>query len=162
MKECTHCGGPNAPENRVCDYCGMGFSADTIPEGSVDPRDTAKLENEALKEALKEAKLFEFNLDSPENQNVTINTPFGQKIVINDPVEKASSLMGSLLTGAAGAAGSAINNSMNSSRRPPRPPRPQHNVRISTGCGGVLLLAFALSVMLPGLVVLLMNWFAVL
>ncbi len=149
MKECTHCGGPNAPENRICDYCGMGFSADTIPEGSVDPRDTAKQEAEALKEALREKNLFEFNLDSPEDQNLTINTPFGEKIVINDPVEKATSLMGTLLTGASTVAGTAVSSSLSNKRRPHKPPRPQHSVKISSGCCGVLLLALALCIMLP-------------
>ena len=59
MKECTHCGGPNAPENRVCDYCGMGFSEDTIPEGSVDPREQAKLDAEAWKEANREKEIID-------------------------------------------------------------------------------------------------------
>ncbi len=136
MKECTHCGGPNALENRVCDYCGMGFSEDTIPEGSVDPRETAKREAEAMKEALREKNLFEFNLDSSEDQNITINTPFGEKIVINDPVEKASSLMGSLLTGAA-----AVSSSLSSNRRPPKPPRPQPAAMKSSGCGVLTILA---------------------
>ena len=44
MKECSHCGGPNAPENRICDYCGMGFGEETIPEGSIDPREQAKID----------------------------------------------------------------------------------------------------------------------
>ena len=74
MKECTHCGGPNAPENRVCDYCGMGFSEDTIPEGSIDPREQAKLDAEAWKEANREKELVEFNLDDKDDQNVAINS----------------------------------------------------------------------------------------
>ena len=125
MKECTHCGAPNAPENRVCDYCGMGFSEDTIPEGSVDPRETAKEEAEAYAESLKEKKPIEVNLDDTEDQNITINTSSGEKIVINDPVEKASSLVSSLITGAAAVAGAAVGSSMNNNgnRRPPEPPR---------------------------------------
>lgn len=101
MKECTHCGGPNAPENRICDYCGMGFDEETIPEGSVDPREQAKLDAEAMREAMREKDLVEFNLDKSTGQNVTINTPSGKKIVINDPVEKAAALAGTVLTGSA-------------------------------------------------------------
>ena len=78
MKECTHCGGPNAPENRVCDYCGMGFSEDTIPEGSTDPREQARLDAEAWKEANREKDLIEFNLSGRDDQNVAINLPDGQ------------------------------------------------------------------------------------
>ncbi len=101
MKECTHCGGPNAPENRICDYCGMGFGEDTIPEGSIDPREQAKLDAEAWKEANREKELVEFNLDSKNDQNVAINLPNGQTIRINDPVEKAAALAGTVLTGSA-------------------------------------------------------------
>ena len=70
MKECTHCGGPNAPENRVCDYCGMGFDESTIPEGSIDPREQAKLDAAAWKEANREKDLIEFNLNSFKNSFV--------------------------------------------------------------------------------------------
>ncbi len=101
MKECLHCGGPNAPENRICDYCGMGFSEDTIPEGSIDPREQAKLEEEAWKEANREKDLVEFNLDGKNDQNVAINLPNGQTIRINDPIEKATALAGTVLTGSA-------------------------------------------------------------
>lgn len=101
MKECTHCGGPNAPENRICDYCGMGFSEDTIPEGSIDPREQAKLDAEAWKEANRQKDLVEFNLDSKDDQNVAINLPNGQTIRINDPVEKAAALAGTVLSGSA-------------------------------------------------------------
>ena len=99
MKECTHCGGPNAPENGVCDYCGMGFSEDTIPEGSVDPREQAKLDEAAWREANREKDLVEFSLDSKDDQHVNVNLPGGQTIRINDPVEKAAALAGTLLTG---------------------------------------------------------------
>ena len=101
MKECTHCGGPNAPENRICDYCGMGFGEDTIPEGSIDPREQAKLDAEAWKEANREKELVEFSLDSKDNQHVNVNLPNGQTIRINDPVEKAAALAGTVLTGSA-------------------------------------------------------------
>lgn len=101
MKECTHCGGPNAPENRICDYCGMGFDEETIPEGSVDPREQAKLDREAWIEANREKDLVEFNLDSKSDQHVNVNLPNGQTIRINDPVEKAAALAGTLLTGSA-------------------------------------------------------------
>lgn len=101
MKECTHCGGPNPPENRVCDYCGMGFDEDTIPEGSIDPREQAKLDEAAWKEANREKDLVEFNLSGKDDQNVTINMPNGQSIRINDPVEKAAALAGTVLTGTA-------------------------------------------------------------
>ena len=101
MKECTHCGGPNAPENRVCDYCGMGFSEDTIPEGSIDPREQAKLDAEAWKDANREKDLVELNLSGKDDQNVAINLPNGQTIRINDPIEKAAALAGTVLTGSA-------------------------------------------------------------
>ena len=104
MKECTHCGGPNAPENRVCDYCGMGFDEDTIPEGSIDPREQARLDEEAWKEAHREKELVEFNLGGKDDQNVMINMPNGQSIRINDPIEKAATVAGVLLTGTAGSA----------------------------------------------------------
>ena len=99
MKECTHCGGPNAPENRICDYCGMGFDEETIPEGSIDPREQAKLDEAAWKEANREKELVEFNIDGTNNQNVTINMPNGQSIRINDPIEKAATVAGAVLTG---------------------------------------------------------------
>lgn len=101
MKECTHCGGPNAPENRICDYCGMGFDEETIPEGSIDPREQAKLDREAWIEANREKDVVEFNLDSKNDQHVNVNLPNGQTIRINDPVEKAAALAGTLLTGSA-------------------------------------------------------------
>ena len=101
MKECTHCGGPNAPENRICDYCGMGFDEDTIPEGSIDPREQAKLDREAWIEANREKDLVELNLDSKDDQHVNVNLPNGQTIRINDPVEKAAALAGTILTGSA-------------------------------------------------------------
>ena len=108
MKECIHCGGPNAPENRVCDYCGMAFDAETIPEGSIDPREQAKLDEEAWMEGMREKQLVELNLDKTTDQNVTINTPGGQKIVINDPIEKAAAVAGTVLSGSAGMAAKAI------------------------------------------------------
>lgn len=101
MKECTHCGGPNAPENRVCDYCGMGFGEDTIPEGSIDPREQAKLDREAWIEANREKDVVEFKLDSKDDQHVNVNLPGGQTIRINDPVEKAAAVAGTVLSGAA-------------------------------------------------------------
>lgn len=101
MKECTHCGGPNAPENRICDYCGMGFDQETIPEGSIDPREQAKIDKAAWIEANREKDLVEFNLDSKDNQHINVNLPGGQKIRINDPVEKAAALAGTVLTGSA-------------------------------------------------------------
>lgn len=101
MKECTHCGGPNAPENRVCDYCGMGFDEDSIPAGSIDPREQAKLDREAWIEANREKDLVEFNLNSKDDQHVNVNLPNGQTIRINDPVEKAAALAGTILTGSA-------------------------------------------------------------
>ena len=104
MKECTHCGGPNAPENRICDYCGMGFSEDTIPEGSIDPREKAELDEAAWKEAHREKELVEFNLNSKDDQHVNVNLPGGQTIRINDPVEKAAALAGTILTGSAASA----------------------------------------------------------
>lgn len=101
MKECTHCGGPNAPENRICDYCGMGFDEDSIPEGSIDPREQAKRDREAWIEANREKDLVEFNLNSKDDQHVNVNLPNGQTIRINDPVEKAAALAGTILTGSA-------------------------------------------------------------
>ena len=101
MKECSHCGGPNAPENRICDYCGMGFGEETIPEGSIDPREQAKLDREAWIEANREKEVVEFNLNSKDDQHVNVNLPNGQTIRINDPVEKAAALAGTILTGSA-------------------------------------------------------------
>lgn len=101
MKECTHCGGPNAPENRICDYCGMGFDEDSIPEGSIDPREQAKLDREAWIEANRRKEVVEFNLDSKDDQHVNINLPGGQTVRINDPLEKAAALAGTVLTGSA-------------------------------------------------------------
>ena len=101
MKECTHCGGPNAPENRICDYCGMGFGEETIPEGSVDPREQAKIDRAAWIEANREKDVVEFNLDSKDDQHVNVNLPNGQTIRINDPVEKAAAIAGTILTGSA-------------------------------------------------------------
>lgn len=101
MKECTHCGGPNAPENRICDYCGMGFGEETIPEGSIDPREQAKLDKEAWIEANREKDVVEFNLNSKDDQHVNVNLPNGQTIRINDPVEKAAALAGTILSGSA-------------------------------------------------------------
>ena len=101
MKECTHCGGPNAPENRICDYCGMGFGEETIPEGSIDPREQAKLDKEACIEANREKDVVEFNLNSKDDQHVNVNLPNGQTIRINDPVEKAAALAGTILSGSA-------------------------------------------------------------
>ena len=101
MKECTHCGGPNPPENRICDYCGMGFGEDTIPEGSVDPREQAKIDKAAWIEANRKKDAVEFRLDSKDDQHVNVNLPNGQTIRINDPVEKAAAVAGTLLSGAA-------------------------------------------------------------
>jgi len=101
MKECTHCGGPNAPENRICDYCGMGFAEDTIPEGSIDPREQAKIDKAAWIEANRQKDLVEFNLDSKDDQHVNVNLPGGQTIRINDPVEKAAAIAGTVLSGSA-------------------------------------------------------------
>ena len=163
MKECTHCGGPNAPENRVCDYCGMGFSEDTIPEGSVDPREQAKLDAEAWKEANREKELVEFNLDSTKDQNVAINLPNGQTIRINDPIEKAAALAGTVLTGSAAAtlkkvgwaAADVIASNLDGddprfgpgSNRRPQSKRPQQPAKSSGGCLGFgCVLPAALSV----------------
>lgn len=104
MKECTHCGGPNAPENRICDYCGMGFDEDSIPEGSIDPREKERLEREAWIEANREKDIVELKLDSKDDQHVNVNLPNGQTIRINDPVEKAAALAGTILTGSAASA----------------------------------------------------------
>ena len=104
MKECTHCGGPNAPENRICDYCGMGFDEDSIPEGSIDPREQEKLDRETWIEANREKDLVELKLDSKDDQHVNVNLPNGQTIRINDPVEKAAALAGTILTGSAASA----------------------------------------------------------
>ena len=101
MKECSHCGGPNPPENRICDYCGMGFGEETIPEGSIDPREQAKIDREAWIEANREKDVVEFNLNSKDDQHVNVNLPNGQTIRINDPVEKAAAIAGTLLTGSA-------------------------------------------------------------
>ena len=79
----------------------MGFSEDTIPEGSIDPREQARLDAEAWKEANREKDLIEFNLSGRDNQNVAINLPDGQTIRINDPIEKAAALAGTVLTGSA-------------------------------------------------------------
>ena len=163
MKECTHCGGPNAPENRVCDYCGMGFSEDTIPEGSIDPREQAKLDAEAWKEANREKDLVEFNLDGKNDQNVAINLPNGQTIRINDPIEKAAALAGTVLTGSAaatlkkvgGAAADVIASNLDGddprfgpgSNRRPQSKRPQQPAKSSGGCLGFgCVLPAALSV----------------
>ena len=101
MKECSHCGGPNAPENRICDYCGMGFGEETIPEGSIDPREQAKIDKEAWIEANREKDVVEFNLNSKDDQHVNVNLPNGQTIRINDPVEKAAAIAGTILSGSA-------------------------------------------------------------
>ena len=152
MKECTHCGGPNAPENRVCDYCGMGFSEDTIPEGSIDPREQAKLDAEAWKEANREKELVEFNLDGKDDQNVAINLPNGQTIRINDPIEKATALAGTVLTGSAaatlkkvgGVAADVISSGLDGDdprfgpgpSKKPQAKKPQQTAKKSGGCLG--------------------------
>ena len=163
MKECTHCGGPNAPENRVCDYCGMGFDEDTIPEGSIDPREQARLDEEAWKEAHREKELVEFNLGGKDDQNVMINMPNGQSIRINDPIEKAAALAGTVLTGSAaatlkkvgGAAADVIASNLDGddprfgpgSNRRPQSKRPQQPGKSSGGCVGFgCVLPAALSV----------------
>ncbi len=79
----------------------MGFDENTIPEGSIDPREQAKLDEEAWKEANREKELVEFNLDSKNDQNVAINLPNGQTIRINDPIEKAAAVAGTMLSGSA-------------------------------------------------------------
>ncbi len=79
----------------------MGFPEDTIPEGSIDPREQAKLDAEAWKEANREKDLVEFNLSGKDDQNVEINLPNGETIRINDPIEKAAALAGTVLTGSA-------------------------------------------------------------
>ena len=147
MKECTHCGGPNAPENRICDYCGMGFGEDTIPEGSIDPREQAKLDAAAWKEANREKELIELNLDSREDQNVAINLPNGQTIRINDPIEKAAALAGTVLTGSAasnlkkagGGAGKLIAAALDADdpRFGPGPGKPRPSPKKSAGCLGM-------------------------
>lgn len=164
MKECTHCGGPNAPENRVCDYCGMGFDEDTIPEGSIDPREQAKLDAEAWKEANREKELVEFNLDGKDDQNVAINLPNGQTIRINDPIEKAAAIAGTVLTGSAaatlkkvgGTAADVIASNLDGddprfgpgpSKRP-QTKKPQQKKQTSGGCLGFgCLLPAALTVL---------------
>ena len=113
MKECTHCGGPNAPENRVCDYCGMGFDQETIPEGSIDPREQAKIDRAAWIEANRQKDVVEFKMDSKDDQHVNVNLPNGQTIRIDDPMEKASALAGTVLTGAAAAAKMASSGGVN-------------------------------------------------
>ena len=164
MKECTHCGGPNAPENRVCDYCGMGFSEDTIPEGSIDPREQAKLDAEAWKEANREKELVEFNLDGKDDQNVAINLPNGQTIRINDPIEKATALAGTVLTGSAaatlkkvgGVAADVISSGLDGDdprfgpgpSKKPQAKKPQQTAKKSGGCLGLgCLLPAALTVL---------------
>ena len=164
MKECTHCGGPNAPENRVCDYCGMGFSEDTIPEGSIDPREQAKLDAEAWKEANREKELVEFNLDGKDDQNVAINLPNGQTIRINDPIEKATALAGTVLTGSAaatlkkvgGVAADVISSGLDGDdprfgpgpSKKPQAKKPQQTAKKSGGCLGFgCLLPAALTVL---------------
>ena len=150
MKECTHCGGPNAPENRVCDYCGMGFGEDTIPEGSIDPREQAKLYAEAWKEANREKDLVELNLNSKDDQNVAINLPSGQTIRINDPIEKATAIAGTVLTGSAaatlqkvgGLAADVISSNLDGddprfgpgSDKKPQAKKPQQPAKKSGGC----------------------------
>ncbi len=149
MKECTHCGGPNAPENRVCDYCGMGFDENTIPEGSIDPREQERLDAEAWKEAHREKDVVEFNLDSKDDQNVAINLPNGQTIRINDPIEKAAAIAGTMLTGSAastlkkvgGTAARVITSNLDGDdpRFGPgssKPKSPQQSGKKSSGCLG--------------------------
>ena len=161
MKECTHCGGPNAPENRICDYCGMGFGEETIPEGSVDPREQAKLDEAAWIEANREKELMEFSLDGKDDQHINVNLPSGQTIRINDPVEKAAALAGTILTGSAastlkkvgGAAGRVIADSLDADdpRFGPgsgkaKPRKPQHKAK-SSGCIGCVLPAAVVAVL---------------
>ena len=141
----------------------MGFSEDTIPEGSVDPREQAKLDAEAWKEANREKELVEFNLDSTKDQNVAINLPNGQTIRINDPIEKAAALAGTVLTGSAaatlkkvgGAAADVIASNLDGddprfgpgSNRRPQSKRPQKPAKSSGGCLGFgCVLPAALSV----------------
>lgn len=165
MKECTHCGGPNAPENRVCDYCGMGFDEDSIPEGSIDPREQAKIDREAWIEANREKELVELNLDSKEDQHVNVNLPNGQTIRINDPVEKAAALAGTILTGSAASAlkkvGSSAGQFISAGLEPDdprfgpgpgnsRPGKPAPSRKKSSGCMGF-------GCMLPASVLILMT-----
>ena len=155
MKECTHCGGPNAPENRVCDYCGMGFAEDTIPEGSIDPREQAKIDRAAWIEANREKDVVEFNLNSKDDQHVNVNLPNGQTIRINDPVEKAAAIAGTLLSGSAASTLKKVSSGgiripglegddprFNPNARPV--PRPSNSGKKSAGC---LTLVLAVIVM---------------
>ena len=157
MKECTHCGGPNAPENRICDYCGMGFGEETIPEGSIDPREQEKIDREAWIEANREKEVIEFNLDSKDDQHMNVNLPNGQTIRINDPVEKAAALAGTILTGSAASAMKKIGSGgikipglegddprFNPWGAPNKKPAP---VKKSSGCLGCLLPAFGVMIL---------------
>lgn len=165
MKECTHCGGPNAPENRICDYCGMGFGEDTIPEGSVDPREQAKLDEAAWMEANREKDLVELSLDGKDDQHIDVNLPSGQTIRINDPVEKAAALAGTILTGSAastlkkvgGSAGKVIADALGPDDprfgpgpSKPKPGKPQQKAK-SSGCMGCVLPA-ALIIILAAVI----------
>lgn len=142
----------------------MGFSEDTIPEGSIDPREQAKLDAEVWKEANREKELVEFNLDSKNDQNVAINLPNGQTIRINDPIEKAASLAGTVLTGSAaatlkkvgGAAADVISSNLDAddprfgpgSSKKPQAKKPQQKKQQSGGCLGFgCLLPAALTVL---------------
>ena len=169
MKECTHCGGPNAPENRVCDYCGMGFPEDTIPEGSVDPREQAKLDEAAWREANREKDLVELSLDSKNDQHVNVNLPNGQTIRINDPVEKAAALAGTLLTGSAasalkkagGSAGQFIASALEDDdpRFGPGGSRkkPQQTAKRSGGCLGCVIPITVISILIMAAVIILAS-----
>ena len=142
----------------------MGFSEDTIPEGSIDPREQAKLDAEAWKEANREKELVEFNLDGKDDQNLAINLPGGQTIRINDPIEKATALAGTVLTGSAaatlkkvgGVAADVISSNLDGddprfgpgSSKKPQAKKPQQAAKKSGGCLGFgCLLPAALTVL---------------
>ena len=158
MKECTHCGGPNAPENRICDYCGMGFGEDTIPEGSIDPREQAKIDRAAWIEANREKDMVEFNLNSKDDQHVNVNLPNGQTIRINDPVEKAAAIAGTLLSGSAASTLKKVSSGgfkipglegddprFNPNARPI--PKPSGSGKKSSGCLTLVLVVIVLVVL---------------
>ena len=158
MKECTHCGGPNAPENRICDYCGMGFGEDTITEGSIDPREQAKIDRAAWIEANREKDVVEFNLNSKDDQHVNVNLPNGQTIRINDPVEKAAAIAGTLLSGSAASTLKKVSSGgfkipglepddprFNPNARPI--PKPSGSGKKSSGCLTLVLVVIVLVVL---------------
>lgn len=91
MKTCKHCGGPNSPRNSICDYCGLAFDPDTIPELTAEEKAARKMKADA--EAYKNKPLIEFE-SADGTPTLTVNPENGRPISIDDPIGTAVSVAG--------------------------------------------------------------------